>query len=154
MSSKKIAAAVSHSIALTSKSESGLQTLHDLFRDHAATTAMTRTLSSKISSLGYFLQKIRALLEKINKDKQVFDDASAPVLLGVENLECRLDSCQKNIEIWIKNVQDMDLGSVRHCSTLKKGARIAFLTDDFMQIGQQVMDHEHGMTTDMQILFR
>lgn len=154
MNSVTTSAAIYQSIELTRKSESGLQTLHDLFSNHAGTTVMTRALSSKISSLGYFLQSVQALLEKLQGNKQRLDDAPVSVQAAVDNLHSRLDTCQKNIEIWIKRVQDMNLDSNQYCSTFKKGARIAFLTDDFVQIGQQATDHEHGMTADVQIIFR
>jgi hypothetical protein len=143
-----------NSIELTRKSESGLQTLQNLFRNHATTTAMTRTLSTKISSLGYFLQSIQALLEKIMRNKQGLEKALAPIVSTVENLESRLNSCHRDIQVWIKRVQDMSLDSSQNLGTCKKGSRIAFLTDGFLQIGQQATDHEHGMAADMQILFR
>jgi hypothetical protein len=118
---------------------------------------MTRTYSSKISSLGYFLKSIRALLEKIQRNEHGLGNAPAPILSAVEHLESRLNSCQKGTEIWIKRVEDMNLDSSRNAgytATLRRGARIVFLTDDFVQIGQQATDHKHGMAADMQILFR
>ena len=151
MDSACVRTSISRSLELTAKSKSGLETLAYLFSNYAITTAMMRTFSAKISSLEYFLQNVQGLLEKLRLHPA---EDLAPIEDVIQNLEGRLETCQRDIEKWIEKVTNMNLDSGRILAGFMKTARIALLTDDFVQIGQQATDHQHGMAADLQILFR